>query len=88
MKEMQSLFNAPDIQRRDGIRDRAMLNLCFSAGLRVSELVGLPRVAGRPVRTCLVTLPTAAPGHHPGTAAGFPAGRRRHARRRRSGILI
>jgi site-specific recombinase XerD len=42
MEEMQALLNAPDIQRRDGIRDRAMLNLCFSAGLRVSELVGLP----------------------------------------------
>ena len=42
MAEMQALLNAPDIQRRDGIRDRAMLNLCFSAGLRVSELVGLP----------------------------------------------
>jgi site-specific recombinase XerD len=42
MDEMQALLNAPDIQRRDGIRDRAMLHLCFSAGLRVSELVGLP----------------------------------------------
>ena len=27
MAEMQALLNAPDIQRRDGIRDRAMLNL-------------------------------------------------------------
>lgn len=42
MEEMQALLNAPGIQRRDGIRDRAMLHLCFSAGLRVSELVGLP----------------------------------------------
>ena len=42
MEEMQALLNAPDIQRRDGIRDRAMFHLCFSAGLRVSELVGLP----------------------------------------------
>ncbi|KAG0188573.1 hypothetical protein DFQ28_004618 [Apophysomyces sp. BC1034] len=30
------------VQHRDGIRDRAMLHLCFSAGLRVSELVNLP----------------------------------------------
>ena len=40
--EMQSLLNVPDLQRRDGIRDRAMLHLCFAAGLRVSELVSLP----------------------------------------------
>jgi integrase/recombinase XerD len=42
LPEMQALLNAPDLQHRDGIRDRAMLHLCFSAGLRVSELVGLP----------------------------------------------
>jgi len=41
-EEMQSLLNVPDLQRRDGIRDRAMLHLCFAAGLRVSELVSLP----------------------------------------------
>jgi site-specific recombinase XerD len=42
VEEMQSLLNAPNLQRRDGIRDRAMLHLCFAAGLRVSELVSLP----------------------------------------------
>lgn len=42
MAEMQSVLNAPDLRTRWGIRDRAMLHLCFSAGLRVSELVGLP----------------------------------------------
>jgi site-specific recombinase XerD len=42
VEEVQAVLNAPDIQRRDGIRDRAMLHLCFSAGLRVSELVNLP----------------------------------------------
>jgi len=40
--EMQAILNVPDIRTRAGIRDRAMLHLCFVAGLRVSELVGLP----------------------------------------------
>jgi integrase/recombinase XerD len=39
--EMQSILDAPDPAVRDGIRDRAMLHLCFAGGLRVSELVGL-----------------------------------------------
>ena len=42
MAEIQALLNAPDMQTRCGIRDRAMLHLCFAAGLRVSELIGLP----------------------------------------------
>jgi site-specific recombinase XerD len=42
LEEMQALLNVPDLKCRDGIRDRAMLHLCFSAGLRVSELVNLP----------------------------------------------
>lgn len=41
VEEMQSLLDAPVPDHRDGIRDRAMLHLCFAAGLRVSELVGL-----------------------------------------------
>lgn len=43
--EMQAILNAPDLHARVGLRDRAMLHLCFSAGLRVSELVGLPLAA-------------------------------------------
>ena len=39
--EMQAVLDAPDPTTRYGIRDRAMLHLGFSAGLRVSELVGL-----------------------------------------------
>lgn len=39
--EMQSILDAPDPKNRDGIRDRAMLHLCFAGGLRVSELIGL-----------------------------------------------
>jgi integrase/recombinase XerD len=41
MEEMQSILDAPVPDHRDGIRDRAMLHLCFAAGLRVSELIGL-----------------------------------------------
>lgn len=41
MEEIQALLNAPDITTRIGIRDRAMIHLCFAAGLRVSELVSL-----------------------------------------------
>jgi site-specific recombinase XerD len=40
-EEIQHLLNAPDPTRRDGLRDRAMLHLCFAAGLRVSELIGI-----------------------------------------------
>ena len=41
-EEIRAILNAPTITTRLGIRDRAMLHLCFAAGLRVSELVGLP----------------------------------------------
>jgi site-specific recombinase XerD len=40
-QEMQSILDAPDPTARDGVRDRAMLHLCFVGGLRVSELIGL-----------------------------------------------
>jgi integrase/recombinase XerD len=39
--EIQALLDAPEPVDRTGIRDRAMLHLCYAAGLRVSELVGL-----------------------------------------------
>lgn len=38
--EVQAILNAPDVTTRLGIRDRAMMHLCFAGGLRVSELVG------------------------------------------------
>lgn len=41
VEEMQAILNAPDPTHRKGIRDCAMLHLCFAGGLRVSELVGL-----------------------------------------------
>jgi len=42
MEEIRAILNAPDTTTRLGIRDRAMLHLCYAGGLRVSELVGLP----------------------------------------------
>ena len=39
--EVQALLNAPDPATREGSRDRAMLHLAVSGGLRVSELTGL-----------------------------------------------
>lgn len=42
MDEIRAVLNVPDATTRLGIRDRAMLHLCFAGGLRVSELVGLP----------------------------------------------
>lgn len=41
VEEMQAILDAPMPTTRDGIRDRAMLYLCFAGGLRVSELVRL-----------------------------------------------
>ena len=39
--EMQAILDAPDTATVAGLRDRAMLHLCYAAGLRVSELIGL-----------------------------------------------
>jgi site-specific recombinase XerD len=41
--ELARLFNEPDTGTITGLRDRAILELLFSSGLRVSELVGLDR---------------------------------------------
>ena len=40
MEEVRAILNAPDLATRPGVRDRAMIHLCFAGGLRVSELVG------------------------------------------------
>ncbi len=42
MGKVRLILDTPDATTRLGIRDRAMLHLCFACGLRVSELVGLP----------------------------------------------
>ncbi len=41
--EVQQLFDSVDTTKTAGLRDRAILELLFSSGLRVSELVNLDR---------------------------------------------
>ena len=44
-RQIESLLQAPNREQPTGLRDRAMLELMYACGLRVSELVSLPASA-------------------------------------------
>lgn len=41
LKEVEILLEQPDLTTPDGLRDRAMIELLYATGMRVSELIGL-----------------------------------------------
>lgn len=66
-EDVEALLEAPDVNQALGLRDRAMLEILYACGLRVSELVGLivtevslnegvVRVTGKGSKTRLVPL--------------------------------
>ena len=65
--EVESLLNSPDVNDTMGLRDKAMLELLYACGLRVTELVGIKvtevsvndsviRVTGKGSKTRLVPM--------------------------------
>lgn len=66
-EDVEALLGAPDLNQPLGLRDRAMLEILYASGLRVSELVGLKvtevslsegviRVTGKGSKTRLVPM--------------------------------
>ncbi|HEY3301254.1 MAG TPA: site-specific tyrosine recombinase XerD [Methylophilaceae bacterium] len=66
-EDVEALLNAPDVENSIGLRDRAMLELLYASGLRVTELVslkvtevslseGVVRVTGKGSKTRLVPM--------------------------------
>ena len=48
-EQVEKLLNAPDVTNISGLRDRAILELIFATGLRISELVALNRTSFYPL---------------------------------------
>jgi integrase/recombinase XerD len=44
-EDIDALLQAPNIKNVIGLRDKAMLELLYATGMRVSELVGMPQTA-------------------------------------------
>jgi len=43
LEQLEKLFSAPDVSKKQGLRDRAILEVLFSTGMRIAELVSLNR---------------------------------------------
>ncbi|MFA5459830.1 MAG: tyrosine-type recombinase/integrase [Candidatus Paceibacterota bacterium] len=43
LEQLEKLFKAPDVSKIQGLRDRAILEILFSTGMRISELTALDR---------------------------------------------